>query len=57
MKTEDSKALLEVREWKAQACMEVKDLDLDAAITKRLRDAIETTRKLNIPVTRRTIRL
>jgi len=52
MKAKDSKALREVREWKARAYSEVADLDLDAALRKRLQDSVETARRLNIPMGR-----
>ncbi len=42
----ESKALSEVREWKAACARDVAGLDIGAAVRKRLRDSAETARKL-----------
>jgi hypothetical protein len=48
-KIEESKALLEVWDWKESAYRKVAHLDLDAALKKRLADCIQTAKELNIP--------
>jgi hypothetical protein len=42
----ESKALSEVREWKAACARDVDGLEIGAAVRKRLRDSAETARKL-----------
>jgi hypothetical protein len=42
----ESKAQLEVWEWKREAWEEVKHLDLRSAIRKRLRDSASTMKQL-----------
>jgi len=50
----ESKALSEVREWKAACAREVEGLDIGAAVRKRLRDSAETARKLGFSPMDRT---
>ena len=45
-KARESKSLLEVWEWKKDAWEEVKHLDLESAIRKRLRDSENTAKRL-----------
>jgi len=45
----ESKALCEVREWKAACAQDVAGLDIGAAVRKRLRDSTETARRLGFP--------
>jgi hypothetical protein len=45
-KIKTSKSLLEVWEWKDKAFNEVKDLDVEAAIKKRLITSLNTTKTL-----------
>lgn len=45
-KTEESKALREVWEWKDQAYREVAHLDLASALRKRLEDSMRNARNL-----------
>lgn len=49
----ESKALLEVREWKAAAWREVAHLPLDEAIKKRLADSAKTAARLGFHVPKR----
>ena len=49
----ESKALLEVREWKAAGWREVAHLALDAAIQKRLADSAKTAARLGFHVPKR----
>ena len=42
----ESKALLEVREWKAACARDVEGLGIVEAVRKRLQDSRETARKL-----------
>lgn len=42
----ESKALCEVREWKAACARDVAGLDIVAAVRKRLSDSAETARRL-----------
>ena len=50
MKSNDSNALNEVWEWKEKAVREVEHLSTADAIKKRLEDALQTVRKLGIPL-------
>ena len=49
----ESKALLEVREWKAAAWREVAHLPLDEAIMKRLADSAKTAERLGFHIPKR----
>ena len=46
----ESKALLEVREWKAAVWQEVAHLPLDEAISKLLEDSAETAKRLGFHI-------
>ena len=46
----ESKALLEVREWKSVCAREVAGLEIGAAVRKRLKDSAETARRLGFLV-------
>lgn len=50
MKNKDSKALLEVWEWKEKAYQEVEHLPIDQALKKRLDDSLQTVSQLGLPV-------
>jgi hypothetical protein len=50
----ESRAQLEVWEWKKKAWEEVKHLDLKSAIRKRLRDSAKTVTRLPFAFSRST---
>ena len=52
-KIKESKALLEVREWKAAGWQEVAHLPLDEAIQKRLKDSAKSAERLGFHVPKR----
>ena len=52
----ESKAMLEVRDWKAVAWREVAHLPLDAAILKRLEDSAKTAERLGFHVPKRGVK-
>lgn len=54
-KYNESKALLEVREWKAACARDVEGLTIAEAVRKRMRDSAETARKLGFLPTSHTL--
>lgn len=52
MRSKDSKAQIEVWDWKDRAYKEVEGLSVDAALRERLATCIDTTRKLGLSVSR-----
>ena len=52
-KIKESKALLEIREWKAAGWREVAHLPLDEAIQKRLDDSAKSVERLGFHVPKR----
>lgn len=54
----ESKALSEVRQWKAECNREVAGMEIEAAIKKRLKDSAENARKAGfVPLVQRADRV
>ncbi|MEK6794439.1 MAG: hypothetical protein AABZ39_06665 [Spirochaetota bacterium] len=48
--TEESRAMLEVWEWKEKAAKEVESYDLKTALAMRIKTSMETVHALGLPV-------
>ncbi|MBX7257745.1 MAG: hypothetical protein K1Y02_15395 [Candidatus Hydrogenedentes bacterium] len=48
-RVKESKALLEVRDWKTQASSEVAHMPVKEALRKRLRDSAESAERAGFP--------